>query len=484
MGVKETFYISHGSPTLCIDESIPARQFLTAWKDIFPQKPSAILVISGHWDTKFPTVNVVDRNETIHDFYGFPKIMYQLKYAAPGAPELAKRVKELLEASGIERVEEDRKRGLDHGAWVPLMLMYPEADIPVCQLSVSSHRDGSFHYEMGRALAPLKEDGVLIIGSGSATHNLRAIGPRNSPPPTWASDFIAWLKHSLLNARMNNQIQSSNTNLVRRGLKMQAIKETFYISHGSPMLLIDETIPARGFLQNWKKDVFPQRPSAILIISAHWDTDFPSVNIVPRNHTIYDFYGFPKFLYELEYPAPAAPDLARKVKELLEASGIGRVDEDRTRGLDHGAWVPLMLMYPEADIPVCQLSVSSHRDGSFHYEMGKALACLKEEGVLIIGSGSATHNLRTASRSAVADVPWAVEFIAWLKDSLLNGRYEEVKEYEEKAPHAKMAHPKAEHLLPLHVALGAAGDNAKAQVIHDSLRGGTISYASFSFTPQ
>ncbi|XP_054785458.1 4,5-DOPA dioxygenase extradiol-like isoform X3 [Prosopis cineraria] len=201
MGVKETFYISHGSPTLCIDESIPARQFLTAWKDIFPQKPSAILVISGHWDTKFPTVNVVDRNETIHDFYGFPKIMYQLKYAAPGAPELAKRVKELLEASGIERVEEDRKRGLDHGAWVPLMLMYPEADIPVCQLSVSSHRDGSFHYEMGRALAPLKEDGVLIIGSGSATHNLRAIGPRNSPPPTWASDFIAWLKHSLLNAR-------------------------------------------------------------------------------------------------------------------------------------------------------------------------------------------------------------------------------------------------------------------------------------------
>ncbi|XP_028774187.1 extradiol ring-cleavage dioxygenase-like [Neltuma alba] len=262
---------------------------------------------------------------------------------------------------------------------------------------------------------------------------------------------------------------------------MQAIKETFYISHGSPMLLIDETTPARGFLQKWKTEVFPQRPSAILIISGHWDTEFPSVNVVPLNDTIYDFYGFPKFLYKLKYPAPAAPDLARRVKELLEASGIERVDEDRTRGLDHGAWVPLMLMYPEADIPVCQLSVSGHRDGTFHYEMGKALAPLKEEGVLIIGSGSATHNLRTARWDAGGDVPWAVEFISWLKDSLLNGRYEEVNKYEEKAPHAKMAHPWPDHLFPLHVAVGAAGDNAKAQVIHDSIRGGTMSYASFSF---
>lgn len=129
------------------------------------------------------------------------------------------------------------------------------------------------------------------------------------------------------------------------------------------------------------------------------------------------------YIVQLKYPAPAAPNLGRKVKELLEASGIERVDEDRARGLDHGAWVPLMLMYPEADIPVCQLSVCSNRDGAFHYEMGKALAPLKEEGVLIIGSGSATHNLRSARRDAVHDVPWAVEFVSWLKDSLLNGRY-------------------------------------------------------------
>lgn len=126
---------------------------------------------------------------------------WQLKYPAPGAPHLAKRVKELLTASGFSRVDEDRKRGLDHGAWVPLMLMYPDADIPVCQLSVSSSMGGTYHYEMGKALAPLKDEGVLIIGSGSATHNLRAIGPRNSPPPPWAVDFMSWLKSSLLHGR-------------------------------------------------------------------------------------------------------------------------------------------------------------------------------------------------------------------------------------------------------------------------------------------
>lgn len=123
----------------------------------------------------------------------------QLKYPAPGAPELAKRVKELLMASEFKRVDEDRKRGLDHGAWVPLMLMYPEADIPVCQLSVQSDRDGTYHYNLGKALAPLKEEGILIMGSGSATHNLRNIG--GSSVPSWAMNFDTWLKDSLLEGR-------------------------------------------------------------------------------------------------------------------------------------------------------------------------------------------------------------------------------------------------------------------------------------------
>ncbi|MBA0697453.1 hypothetical protein Goari_020994 [Gossypium aridum] len=162
------------------------------------------------------------------------------------------------------------------------------------------------------------------------------------------------------------------------------------------------------------------------------------------------------------------------------ASGFKRVDEARERGLDHGAWVPLMLMYPEADIPVCQLSVQSKRDGNYHYNLGKALAPLKDEGVLIMGSGSATHNLR-ALGMADGIVPWALEFDTWLKDALLQGRYEDVNCYREKAPHAKMAHPWPDHLYPLHVAMGAAGENAKAKLIHHSWQLGALSYASYQF---
>ncbi|GAB2239120.1 hypothetical protein Droror1_Dr00025033 [Drosera rotundifolia] len=152
--IKEVFYISHGSPTLSFDESLPARHFLKSWKEkIFLERPKAILVVSGHWETEEPAVNAVDVCDTIYDFYNFPKPMYQLKYPAPGAPELAQKVKELLMSSGFKTVQVDTKRGLDHGAWVPLLLMYPEADIPVCQLSVQTHKSGKHHYDIGKALA-------------------------------------------------------------------------------------------------------------------------------------------------------------------------------------------------------------------------------------------------------------------------------------------------------------------------------------------
>ncbi|XP_058744710.1 4,5-DOPA dioxygenase extradiol-like [Vicia villosa] len=260
-----------------------------------------------------------------------------------------------------------------------------------------------------------------------------------------------------------------------------ALKQTFYISHGSPELAIDETIPAWKFLTSWKQ-VFPQRPSSILVISGHWDTSVPTVNVVSRNETIHDFGGFPRRMYKLKYPAPGAPKLAKRVKELIESSGLSQVNEDKKRGLDHGTWVPLMLMYPEADIPVCQLSVSSSRDGTYHYNLGKALAPLKDEGVLIIGSGSATHNLRAIGPRESPPPPWALAFDSWLKESLVEGRYDEINHYEEKAPYAKVAHPWPDHFFPLHVAMGAAGENSKAKVIHESWDGGAFSYASFGFT--
>lgn len=275
---------------------------------------------------------------------------------------------------------------------------------------------------------------------------------------------------------------SANPSNVTRGQQSRlSVMDTFFISHGSPTLSIDESLPARGFLQAWQAKVFSQRPNSILVISAHWDTDFPSVNVVQRNDTIHDFYGFPKQMYDLKYPAPGAPELAKRVKELLKASGIKHVNEDRKRGLDHGAWVPLMLMYPEADIPVCQLSVQMHHTGTYHYNIGKALAPLKEEGVLIIGSGSATHNLRALQFESSSISSWALEFDNWLKDALLEGRYEDVNHYEQQAPHAKKAHPWPEHIYPLHVAMGAAGANAKAELIHGSWHYGALSYSSYRF---
>ncbi|XP_074583525.1 extradiol ring-cleavage dioxygenase [Curcuma longa] len=258
--------------------------------------------------------------------------------------------------------------------------------------------------------------------------------------------------------------------------------DTFFLSHGSPTLSIDESLPARHFFQSWRSKVLPAVPRAILIVSGHWETAYPTVNVIDGpNDTIYDFYNFPKRMYELKYPAPGAPDLAKRVKELLQNAGFGRVKEDNSRGLDHGAWVPLMLMYPNVDIPVCQLSVQTEMDATYHYNMGKALAPLRDEGVLIVGSGSATHNLRNLSSSNAPVAKWALEFDTWLKEALLGRRYDEVNKYMEKAPNARMAHPSPDHFYPLHVALGAAGERAKAELIHHSWTNSTLSYASYRF---
>ncbi|KAH7685234.1 Stizolobate synthase protein [Dioscorea alata] len=263
---------------------------------------------------------------------------------------------------------------------------------------------------------------------------------------------------------------------------MAATMDTFFVSHGSPLLSIDDSIPARGFFKLWKSQVLRVIPKTILVVSAHWETYAPTVNVISGlNDTIYDFRGFPKPMYQLKYPAPGAPKVARRVKELLQGAGFGPVEEEKARGLDHGSWVPLMFMYPEANIPVCQLSIQTMEDATYHYNMGKALAPLRDEGVLIVGSGSATHNLRATGPDDAPIVSWALEFDAWLTNSLMNGRHEDVNNYEDKAPHAKMAHPSPDHIYPLHVALGAAGEQAKAELIHASITESSLSYSSYRF---
>ncbi|XP_074311663.1 4,5-DOPA dioxygenase extradiol-like [Silene latifolia] len=261
------------------------------------------------------------------------------------------------------------------------------------------------------------------------------------------------------------------------------INNTFFISHGSPSLSIDDSNPARDFLKGWKKQDYGQIPKAILVISGHWQTDEPTVSSVDGIlDTSHDFYGFPASMYKLKYPAPGAPDLAKRVQELLKGSGFERVHVEKRPSLDSGAWVPLMLMYPEADIPVCQLSIQLHLDGTHHYNVGLALAPLKDEGVMIIGSGSATHNLRDLRFNSKEIITWAREFDQWLEEALTTGRYQDVNDFQNKAPHAKKAHPSPDHFYPLHVAAGAGGEKAKAELIHRSWELGTVSYASYKFT--
>ena len=252
-----------------------------------------------------------------------------------------------------------------------------------------------------------------------------------------------------------------------------------FLSHGSPTLPLEHG-PAVDFMKGLGGRL--GRPKAILSVSAHWDTDYPEVSGVERPETIYDFYGFPPELYRLRYPAPGAPWLAERVSALLESRGF-QTAIDPGRGLDHGTWTSLYHMYPQADIPVTQLSIQSHLGPAHHVKLGEALRPLRDEGVLIIASGGATHNLRELSfhRGSIAAQPWTVEFNEWLADAVLERRDDDLVEYRRRAPHAVRNHPTDEHLIPIFVALGAGDPGGKTQRLHNSISSGVISMDAYRF---
>lgn len=252
-----------------------------------------------------------------------------------------------------------------------------------------------------------------------------------------------------------------------------------FVSHGSPTLPLERG-PAVDFLRQLGGEL--GRPAAILVVSAHWDTDQPAVSGAQEPETIYDFYGFPPELYRLRYPAPGAPQLARRAAGLLESKGL-RTAIDPARGLDHGAWTSLFLMYPEADIPVTQLSIQSCLGPGHHVRLGEALRPLRDEGVLIFASGGATHNLRELShqRGNPVPQPWVAEFNEWLADAVLSRRTDDLVGYRKKAPHAVRNHPTDEHLIPLFVAVGAGSPDAAPQRLHTSISSGVISMDAYRF---
>ncbi|MGE5626447.1 MAG: DODA-type extradiol aromatic ring-opening family dioxygenase, partial [Bacillota bacterium] len=194
--------------------------------------------------------------------------------------------------------------------------------------------------------------------------------------------------------------------------------------------------------------------------------------------TIHDFYGFPEELYAMRYPAPGSAELVEHTTKLLQAAGFPVV-ADPERGLDHGAWVPLMLMYPQADIPVVQLSLQTPEGAEHHWKLGEALAALRREGVLVVGSGGATHNLREFFRPVPGqDESYVPKFTAWLEDALTRGDREALVDYRRRAPDARRAHPTEEHFFPLLVAAGAGG---KAERIHSAMTGASLAMDAYRF---
>ncbi len=252
-----------------------------------------------------------------------------------------------------------------------------------------------------------------------------------------------------------------------------------FLSHGSPMLALTGG-PARDFFAGLPALV--GRPKAIVVASAHWETAYPMVTAASRPGTIHDFGGFPAPLYALRYDAPGDPALAEQVLDLLGAAGL-QASRNERRGLDHGAWMPLLLAWPEADIPVLQVSVQGHLGPAHHLEVGHALAPLREQGVLLIGSGSFTHDLSRYLGQAddAPETPDVAAFAAWMEGALLEGRRCDLLTYRHRAPFAEVEHPTEEHLLPLFFALGAGGEGARAELLHSSVSYGVLRMDAYAF---
>jgi 4,5-DOPA dioxygenase extradiol len=254
---------------------------------------------------------------------------------------------------------------------------------------------------------------------------------------------------------------------------------SLFVSHGSPMLAVEDS-PAGRFLDGLGAQL--GTPRAIVVASAHFLARTPAVGGDPQPQTVHDFGGFPEELYGLRYGAPGDAALAAEVAKLLRNAGLP-ADVRAAQGLDHGVWVPLRRMYPGADIPVVPIAVMPQADARLHFALGRALAPLREDGVLVIGSGGFVHNLGDLDwqHPASAMPDWAQAFADWMRTHLAAGDLDALLDWATLAPNPRRAHPTPEHLLPLFVALGAAGPEPRVETLHASHEYGSLALDAFAF---
>lgn len=256
---------------------------------------------------------------------------------------------------------------------------------------------------------------------------------------------------------------------------------TLFVSHGAPTWAL-EPGAIGATLAQWAQT--QSRPNAVLVVSPHWMTRGIAITGGEALATIHDFYGFPAPLYQLRYPARGDQALSARVKALLATEGI-QLATDEKRGLDHGAWVPLMHLFPEAEVPVTQLSLPADLSPAQLVSLGAALAPLRQEGVLILASGGITHNLGDMQWPGSPPAPYAVAFMDWFADHIAAGDLAALTDYRRQAPHAQRAHPTDEHLRPIFVAIGAAGDDwHRAERIRGGIDFGVIGMDAYAFPGQ
>ncbi|MFA9378496.1 MAG: class III extradiol ring-cleavage dioxygenase [Lachnotalea sp.] len=251
---------------------------------------------------------------------------------------------------------------------------------------------------------------------------------------------------------------------------------SLFLCHGGPTIVVENNEYTK-FLKELGNKI---KPKAIVIFTAHWESEKTTISSVEGKYEmIYDFYGFPHELYEMKYLATGSPEIAMKVKNLLNEKGINsRLDTQR--GLDHGTWDLLYIMYPNADIPVIQVSINPFMSMKEQYKIGEALRILGEEDILVIGSGSTVHNLATVDWEATKVKSWAVEFDDWLIEKIKKNEVEELFPYQRLAPNAKLAVPREEHIIPMFIAMGA-GQSKQPKLLHRSYIYGTLTYLGFEF---
>jgi len=250
-----------------------------------------------------------------------------------------------------------------------------------------------------------------------------------------------------------------------------------FVSHGAPTFALEPGLLGPRLIKIGER---LSGVTAVLVVSAHWQTRGVQVMTTATPETVHDFGGFPPELYELQYPAPGAPALAAETARLLAEAGIAVSFNDR-RGLDHGVWVPLGFLFPRSDVPVFQVSMAVDLDAEGALRLGRALAPLRERGVLVVGSGSLTHNLYEFRQYAPQEATYAREFSEWIRQEIVRRDVGALTRYRQGAPHAERAHPTEEHFLPLLVALGASRATDALDLIHGGITHGVLSMDSFAW---